>query len=102
MRKNAKESGSKSKSQGSIFTARQGQFLAFIHHYGIVMGVAPSEADMQRFFRVSPPSVHSMVLMLERRGFIHRTPYQARSITLLIPPEFLPILERTQPSPGQP
>ncbi|MBI4622913.1 MAG: SOS response transcriptional repressor [Verrucomicrobia bacterium] len=77
-------------------TERQGQFLAYIHHYSIVNGRAPAEADMQRFFQVTPPSVHSMVLTLERRGFIQRVPGQARSITVIVPPESLPSLKRVQ------
>lgn len=77
-------------------TARQGQFLAYIHQYSVVNGHAPAEADMQRFFQLTPPSVHSMVLTLERRGFIRRVPGQARSITLIIPPESLPTLVRVQ------
>jgi|GEM_PF-5160178 len=36
-------------------TARQAQFLAYIHHYGIVNGCAPAEADMQRFFQIAAP-----------------------------------------------
>ena len=31
------------------FTARQGQFLAFIHTYTLVNGRPPAEADMMRF-----------------------------------------------------
>lgn len=48
---------------------------------------------MQRFFAVSPPSVHQMVLNLERQGFISREPHVARSIQLLIEPENLPGLQ---------
>lgn len=77
-------------------TARQGQFLAYIHHYCLVNGCPPAEADMQRFFKIAAPSVHSMVLTLERRGFIRRVPGQPRSINLLIPPESLPTLKRVQ------
>ena len=80
-------------------TARQGQFLAYIHQYSIVNGCAPAEADMKQFFQITPPSVHSMVLTLERRGFIRRVPGQARSITLIVPPESLPPLKRVQPNP---
>jgi len=29
---------------------------------------------MQRYFRVSPPSVHQMILTLEANGFIERIP----------------------------
>ena len=84
------------------YTERQGQFLAYIHQYSLVNGCAPAEADMQRFFRITPPSVHSMVLTLERRGLIRRVPGQARSITLLVPSELLPPLKRQQPNPFEP
>ena len=80
--------------KNSNFTARQGQFLAYIHQYGTLSNCAPAEADMQRFFQITPPSVHSMILTLERRGFIRRVPGQARSIVLLVPPESLPPLQR--------
>jgi hypothetical protein len=75
-------------------TARQAQFLAYIHQYSMVNGCAPAEADMQRFFQITAP--HSMVLTLERRGLIRRVPGQARSITLAVPPESLPPLKRIQ------
>ena len=75
------------------FTDKQGQYLAFIHAYTLVMGRPPAEADMQRFFAVSPPSVHQMVLTLERQGWISRKPGAARSIHLLVDPEILPKLQ---------
>lgn len=75
-----------------VFTAPQGQYLAFIYAYTKIHGRPPAEADMQRFFRVTPPSVHRMVLELEKRGLVRREPGQARSIELLIAPEELPIL----------
>lgn len=75
-----------------LYTHKQGQYLAFIYHYTRIHRHAPAEAEMQEYFRVSPPSVHQMVLMLEARGFIERTPGQARSIRLRIPPEDLPDL----------
>jgi hypothetical protein len=37
-----------------------------------IHGVPPAESDMQRYFRVSPPSVHDMVVTLGKRGFIRR------------------------------
>lgn len=80
--------------KNSAPTARQGQFLAYIHQSTVVNGCAPAEADMQRFFQISAPSVHSMVLTLERRGFIRRVPGQARSISLIVAPESLPPLKR--------
>jgi len=74
------------------YTVKQGQYLAFIFYYTKIHGRSSSEADMQRFFRVSPPSVHQMVLSLERLGFIERTPGQARSLKLLLNREQLPDL----------
>jgi hypothetical protein len=35
---------------------------------------SPTEADIQHYFRVTPPSVHQRVLTLERGGFIRRQP----------------------------
>lgn len=75
------------------FTETQGQYLAFIYMYSLVNGRPPAEADMQRFFGVTPPSVHNMVRELERRGLIRRVPRQARSIEVTVPPAELPALQ---------
>ena len=72
------------------YTTRQGQYLAFIYYYTKIHGRSPSQADMQGYFRVSPPSVHQMVLNLEKLGFIERTPGQGRSLKLRLPREQLP------------
>ena len=56
-------------------------------------GRVPAEADMQRYFRVTPPSVHQMVLTLETNGFIERIPGQGRSIRLLLSRQELPDLD---------
>lgn len=82
------------RSSGSTppFTDRQGQYLAFIHMYTKLHRQPPAQADIQHFFKVSPPSVHQMVLSLERRGLLRRTPGQARSLEVLVPPEDLPDL----------
>ncbi|MCC7539088.1 MAG: hypothetical protein IT379_22895 [Deltaproteobacteria bacterium] len=77
----------------SPWTALQGQYLAFIYAYAKIHRCPPAEADMQRFFRVTPPSVHRMVLELESKRFIRRTPGKARSIELLVEPASLPLLE---------
>ncbi len=74
------------------YTAKQGQYLAFIYYYSKIHGRSPSEADMQGYFRVSPPAVHRMVLSLEKHGFITRTPGQGRSLKLLLRREQLPEL----------
>jgi DNA-binding MarR family transcriptional regulator len=90
------------------FTARQGQFLAFTYTYTLVNGRPPAEADMMRFFRLTPPSVHQMVLTLEKAGLIlkleqlgliSRQPGVPRSIVVLLDRSALPPLE---PSGAQP
>ena len=75
------------------YTAKQGQYLAFIHYFTKIYGVPPSEAELQRYFRVSPPSVHQMVLALESKGLIARAPGKGRSIRLLVDRAELPDLE---------
>lgn len=74
------------------FTPQQGQYLAFIHAYTRVQGRPPAEADLRRHFGVTPPTVHQMVLTLERAGLIRRTPGASRTIEVLVPPEHLPVL----------
>ena len=74
------------------FTLTQGQYLAFIYAYGRIFRRPPSERDLQRHFEVTAPSVHQMVLTLERVGLIKRQSGVARSIELLVDPEELPIL----------
>jgi selenophosphate synthetase-related protein len=75
------------------FTAKQGQYLAFIYNYTKIHGRAPAEWDLERYFQVSPPAVHDMIKALERNGLIERIPGQARSIRLCVKPESLPRLE---------
>src|SRR5246500_4140159 len=74
------------------FTPTQGQDLAFFHLFARLHRRPPAETDVQEYFRVSPPSVHQMVLTLERAGLIRRQPRTPRSIEVLIDPKLLPEL----------
>ena len=74
------------------FTEKQGQFLAFIYYYSKIHRRPPAEADLQAYFRVSPPAVHDMILTLEHLGYINRVPGQARSIRLRVVRADLPDL----------
>jgi len=74
----------------SKFTRKQGEYLAFIHQYTNVHGMPPAEHEMQRHFSVSPASIHQMVLNLEQKKLIERTPGTPRSIRVLVPPRDLP------------
>ena len=87
------KSGSARRAGDQRFTERQGEYLAFIYTYSRMFRCPPAEADMQRHFQVSPPSVHQMVVTLERAGLIRRQPGIARSIEILVAPDHLPILK---------
>jgi len=76
-----------------VFTPRQDQYLAFIHAYTMVNGRPPAQADIQRFFQVTPPSVLQLLLTLERGGLISRRSGAPRSIAVLVARSDLPALE---------
>jgi hypothetical protein len=86
---------------GPTFTPRQGQYLAFIASYERMYNQAPAEADLQAHFGVTPPTVHQMILTLERRGLISRVPGTARSIRLEVPENVLPPLEHPRSTRAQ-
>jgi repressor LexA len=75
-----------------VLTEKQGQYLAFIFYYTKIHRVPPAEGDLQRFFKVSGPAVHAMILALERRGLIERVAGKARSIRVVVPHQQLPEL----------
>lgn len=75
------------------FTDKQGQYLAFIYTYTLVNGRPPAEADFQRFFRVTPPTVHQMIVELERRGLITRVAGQPRTIQVTLREDEVPRLQ---------
>src|SRR5215216_2324873 len=75
------------------YTPKQGQYLSYIYYYTRIHGLPPSEADLQRYFRVSPAAVHRMILNLQARGLIERVPRTPRSVRLTVPRSDLPDLE---------
>lgn len=75
------------------YTKKQGQYLAFIYYYTKINGIAPAQTDFQKYFGVTPPTVHQMVLQLEKNGLITRVPNKPRSIELVIHKSQLPKLE---------
>jgi repressor LexA len=81
------------------FTHRQGQFLAFIHLYRKLHRRGPAELDMVRFFRVTPPSVHGMVVKLEQLGLVTREPGVPRSVRVALLEGEIPALEEVEGPP---
>ena len=78
--------------QAPSFTNLQGQYLAFIDLYTKLHRRPPAEADLQAYFRVTPPSVHNLITTLEHRGLISKQPGAARTIRVLVDAELLPPL----------
>jgi repressor LexA len=72
------------------FTQKQGQYLAYIYYYSKVNGRPPAQADIQRYFKVTPPTVHQMLVALENKGLLEKTAHQSRAITVLVPVNELP------------
>ncbi len=81
------------KPTGARFTPKQGQYLAFIYYFTKIHGHAPAEAELQKYFKVSAPAVHDMILTLERHSLIDRVPGKARSIRLRVGRAELPELD---------
>ncbi len=77
----------------ATFTKLQGQYLAFMDAYTKVNGRPPAEADMQRYFEVTPPVIHQMIINLHRLGLVSRSPGAARSLRVAIPQDEIPRLE---------
>src|SRR6266851_6759129 len=72
------------------FTARQGEYLSFIHRYTQKRGVAPSFEEIGAHFGTTPPSVNNMIKTLCARGLLSKLPYVARSLRVLVPESQLP------------
>ena len=90
---NLQSSNSDSSEGRRRYTKTQGQYLAFIYYYTKLNGLPPAERDMERYFGTSPPSVHQMVLTLEKHHLIERVPRKSRSIRLLLTRQEIPDLE---------
>ena len=76
----------------NTYTKKQGRYLAFIQQYTKLHGIAPSFADIEDFFKVTPPSVNQMIKMLEKKGLIERERGKPRSIKVLLSESELPTL----------
>ena len=79
--------------EGPRFTPKQGQYLAFIYLYTKLNRCPPAQSDIQKYFGVSPPTVHQMILRLEEAGLLSRQPGVGRSLQVLLPRARLPELE---------
>ncbi len=77
----------------SRLTHKQGQLLAYVYYYTKVHRIPPAENEIARFLGIQGPSAHQMILRLEKRGCLSRTPGQPRKLNVLLPREEIPDLE---------
>jgi hypothetical protein len=75
------------------FTAKQGQYLAYLYLYRKLHRHSPSESEIAEYFRVSAPSVHQMIVKLEEKGLITREPGVPRSVRVTVPRGEIPQLD---------
>ena len=75
------------------FTAKQGQYLAFIHLYRKLHRQGPSEAEVCEYFRVSAPTAHQMIVTLEGKSLVTREAGVPRSVRVAVPAGDLPDLD---------
>ncbi|WP_252179489.1 MarR family transcriptional regulator [Endozoicomonas sp. 4G] len=75
------------------FTELQGQYLSFIYNFTKINGIPPAESDLQKYFKVTAPTVHQMVIKLHKLGLISQKPHQPRTMKVEIPIYYLPYLE---------
>ena len=87
---------------GLTLTHRQGQFLAFIRLYTKLHRRAPAEQDIARYFGLTPPAVHAMIVKLDELGLITRVPGAARSVRVEVLREQLPELADIEGPPLRP
>lgn len=74
------------------YTPEQGQYLAFIFHFTKIDYRLPTDADVQRYFRVSMAAVRDMILSLENEGWVFRPREQPESIAIRLKRDDLPDL----------
>ena len=70
--------------------------LADIHIFRKLHRQGPAEADKAKFFGLTPPSVHGMVVKRQELGLVTREPGVPRSIRVAISEDEMPKLEETQ------
>jgi len=80
----------------SYFALDKKQLSVLEGESGTLCGHKNARLLFNKYFGVTAPSVHQIVLRLERRGLIERTPGQARSIRALVHRDELPRLKRDE------
>jgi hypothetical protein len=86
-------------SRPALFTQRQGQYLAFIDGYRRLHRQGPAEQDLMRYFRITPPTVHTMLVKLQELGLVRREPGVPRSLCVTLPRGKIPELEEVSGPP---
>ena len=92
MAKKSKTDGREDRTSRTRFTPTQGRYLAYIYLYRKLHRRSPAESDIAKYFRVSAPSVHQMIVKLDEKGLITREPGVPRSVRVTVPRSEIPEL----------
>jgi len=65
-----------------MLTPRQKQLKDFVDKTISRKGVAPTEREIARRFRISPSTAHEHLVTLQNKGYLEKTPGQARGIEI--------------------
>ena len=91
-KKKSKTDGRAAGTSRTRFTPRQGEYLAYIHLYRKLHRCSPAESEIAKYFRVSAPSAHQMIVKLDEKGLITREPGVPRSVRITVPKSEIPEL----------
>ena len=67
----------------NVPNATQARYLDYIAAYTKLHRQSPSQLEIQKYLQVAAPTVHQMILRLEKLGFLTRVPGQARSLKVV-------------------
>ena len=67
----------------NVPNATQARYLDYIEAYTKLHRQSPSQLEIQKYLQVAAPTVHQMILRLEKLGFLTRVPGQARSLKVV-------------------
>ena len=65
-----------------MLTLRQKQLKDYIHKIILKKGIAPTEREIARRFKISPSTTHEHLIMLQQKGYLEKTHGRARGIQI--------------------
>ena len=64
-------------------TKKQADVLRYVKNYSAKQGYAPTVPEIARFFKLWPSGAHQHLLLIEKKGYLRRTPDIARGLVVI-------------------